>query len=59
MKKQLVRIKADGVQSKYGYIVEEEFGVAIIKVAIKGDATKCLDYKNCVILGETLYKKIN
>lgn len=59
MKKQLVRIKADGVQSKYGYIVEEDFGCAIIKVAIKGDAIKCLEHKNCVILGETLYKKIN
>lgn len=54
--KKLVRINAENVNSKFGYIIEEFGGAALIKVAC--DELKCLTESNCVILGSDLYEEI-
>ena len=54
--KKLVRIHAENVNSKFGYVVEEFGGAALIKVAC--DDLKCLEEQNCIILGSDLYEEI-
>lgn len=56
--KKMVRIKAKNVQSKYGYIVEDCGDFALIKVGVSSDNMKCLENRNCIILGADLYEKI-
>ena len=54
--KKLVRINAKNVSSKFGYIIEEFCGAALIKVAC--DELQCLSESNCIILGSDLYEEI-
>lgn len=54
--KKLVRINAENVNSKFGYIVEEFGDAALIKVAC--DELNCLSESNCIILGSDLYEEI-
>ena len=50
--KKMVKINAVGVNSKYGYIVEECDDFALIKVGCKNDRLDCLSEENCIILGK-------
>ena len=54
--KKLVRINAENVNSKFGYILEEFGDVALIKTAC--DELQCLQESNCIILGSDLYEEI-
>ena len=54
--KKLVRINAEKVNSKFGYILEEFCGAALIKIAC--DELQCLQESNCIILGSDLYEEI-
>lgn len=54
--KKLVRINAENVNSKFGYIVEEFGDAALIKVAC--DELNWLSESNCIILGSDLYEEI-
>ena len=56
--KKMVKINAVGVNSKYGYIVEECDDFALIKVCCKNDHIDCLSEENCIILGKDLYEVI-
>lgn len=56
--KTLVRINTPLVSSKFGYIVEEADGMALIKVGCKDDVLEWLCEPHCIILGSTLYEKI-
>ena len=55
--KQKVRINAEGVSSRYGYIVEDFGDCAIIKVGCSVDRIACME-DHCIILGSDLYEKI-
>ena len=55
--KKLVRINAQNVSSRFGYIVEEFGDAALIKVGCKDDRLAWLP-ENCIILGSDLYKEI-
>lgn len=54
--KQMVRINAENVKSKFGYIIEDCVDYALIKVAC--DKNECLIEDHCIVLGCTLYEKI-
>ena len=56
--KKMVKINAVGVNSKYGYIVEDCGDFALIKVGCKNDHLDCLTEENCIILGKDLYEVI-
>ena len=56
--KKMVKINAVGVNSKYGYIVEDFGDFALIKVSCKNDHLDCLTEENCIILGKDLYEVI-
>lgn len=55
--KKLVRINAQNVSSRFGYIVEEFDGAALIKVGCKADNLEWLP-ENCILLGSDLYEEI-
>lgn len=55
--KTLVKINAEGVYSRFGYIIDEVGDMALIKVSCKLDWFKCLETEHCIILGSTYFEK--
>lgn len=56
--KTLVKINAEGIHSRFGYIVDEVCGMALIKVSCKLDWMECLECEHCIILGSSYLEKI-
>lgn len=56
--KKLVRIKATGYNSHFGYVVEERNGAALIKVPCKTDWMDWIECPNCIVLGKSNYHEI-
>lgn len=59
MEKKLVKINAKNVNSRFGYIVEEYEGAALIKVGCASDRMPALETENCIILGSDLYEVVS
>lgn len=57
--KQLVKINAKNYKSHYGYIVDGDECVAVIKVACREDWNRCLEREHCILLGRYWVEEIN